>query len=78
MEKEIEYTAPSGNHGRLYNLHFDDWTGKYTYSMSVRNKDGYEVLHAYNAAPRTLKELKNVVDNELGTYFFRQMAKKAD
>lgn len=61
----IKYTSPDGHEGILYNWHHDSWTGEWNYSMSIRDKDGFEVLHAYNASPKTLKELKDVVDNHL-------------
>lgn len=77
MGENIEYISEKGYKGHLYNWHFDDWTGEWNYSMSIRDKDGFEVLHAYNAAPKTLEELKRVVNHEGFTYFIRQMANRA-
>ena len=43
--------------------------------MSIYDPDGFEVTHAYNAAPKNLEDLKNVVNNEPGfLYFLRRMA----
>lgn len=62
MEKTIKYTSDDGYTGLLYNWHYDDGTEEWNYSMSIRDMDGYEVLHAYNASPRTMDELKRVVN----------------
>lgn len=57
---KIEYVSSDGYKGILYNLH--EWYGEQKYEMSVRDSDGYEVLHTYNATPKTAEELKKVVD----------------
>ena len=75
MQERIEYQAPGGQKGVLYHWHNDPFGGSY-YEMSIRDKDGFELLHAYNAAPKTYEELKHVVDHEIGTYFIRRMAEK--
>ncbi len=74
-ENRIEYVSDDGHRGVLYNWHHDDFTGEWNYSMSIYDKDGFEVLHAYNAAPKTAEELKDAI-NHLGTYFILEMAKK--
>lgn len=74
-QDRIEYVNEKGFKGVLYNLH-DDWNGtEKLYEMSIYDPDGYEVTHAYNAAPKNLEDLKNVVNNEPGfLYFLRRMA----
>lgn len=57
---KIEYVSSDGYKGILYNCH--EWYGEQKYEMSVRDSDGYEVLHTYNATPKTAEELKKVVD----------------
>ena len=61
-QKRIEYSSEDGYRGLLYDWHFDNCTGEWNYSMSIKDKDGYEVLYAYNATPKTIDELKKVVD----------------
>ena len=64
QHKEIRYTGANGYEGVLYNWHKDDYTdGEWNYSMSIRNLAGREVLHAYNATPKTIEELARVVNN---------------
>lgn len=58
----IRYKSENGYSGVLYNKHRDDWTGEWNYSMRIYDSDGKEVLHAYNAKPKTLGELAKVVD----------------
>ena len=57
----IEYTSEKGLTGTLYNWH-QGFDGGWAYEMSVRNRGGVELLHAYNAAPKNLEELKKVVE----------------
>ena len=76
-DKRIEYTSEAGYKGVLYNWHYDDLTGEWNYSLSVKDKDGYEVLHAYNASPKTMEELKSVTIN-WGTFLIREMARQYD
>lgn len=59
---KMEHTSENGYKGILYNWHYDDWTGEWNYSMRIYGPDGKEVLHAYNATPKTLDELAKVVD----------------
>ena len=61
---EIRYKSDNGYEGLLYNWHRDDFTGERCYSMCVfRTSDGHEVLHAYNATPKSREELEIVVDS---------------
>ena len=60
--KQIAYTSGKGYKGILYNWHCDNWTGEWHYSMMIFDRDGKEMLHAYNASPKTIQELKNVVE----------------
>lgn len=57
---EIRYVADNGFRGALYDYHECD--GRYYYQMSIRDKEGHEILHAYNARPKTYEQLKEVVD----------------
>ena len=75
--KTLEYVSKAGYKGVLYNWHFDEWTGEWNYSLSVKDKDGYEVLHAYNASPKTMEELKSATIN-WGTFLIREMARQYD
>ena len=68
--KRIEYVSDDGYKGVLYNWHYDDWTNEWNFSMSIRDKGGYEVLHAYNASPKTIEELKEVVDSHGSMRYF--------
>ena len=61
-QERIVYTSENGCKGFLYNWHFDAFTGGWHYSMSIRDETGLEVLHSYNAKPKSKEELKNVVD----------------
>ena len=73
--KTLEYVSKAGYKGVLYNWHYDDWTGEWNYSMSIKDKDGYEVLHAYNATPKTMDELKKVVNEHPSmVHFLMNMA----
>ena len=63
MHPDITYTSPDGFTGVLYNWHFDWWTGSWNYSMRI-TYEGKEVLHAYNAGPRNLEQLKKVVGRQ--------------
>lgn len=74
-QDRIEYVNEKGFKGVLHNPH-DDLRGMdKVYEMSVYDPDGFEVTHAYNAAPKNLEDLKNVVNNEPGfLYFLRRMA----
>ena len=78
-DDRIEYVSESGKKGVLYNLH-DNYDGtEKLYEMSIYDPDGYEVTHAYNAAPKNIEELKNVVEREPGfLYFLNQMKNKAE
>ena len=73
--KTMEYVSKAGYKGILYNLHYDESTGEWNYSLSVKDKDGYEVLHAYNASPKTMEELKNATIH-WGTFLIREMARR--
>lgn len=77
MQDHIEYEAPNGTKGLLYNWHYDSWTREWNYSMSIYDKDDYEILHTYNATPKTLEELKDAVEHS-GSYFIRDLAKKME
>lgn len=58
----IEYTSASGVKGILYHWHRDEITEEWRYSMLILDRHGREILHAYNAAPKTVEQLKHVVD----------------
>jgi hypothetical protein len=73
----IEYTDEDGKRGILYNWHCDSWTREWHYTMSIYDRDGFEILHAYNAAPKTVEELKDAMKH-VGSYFIREMAKKCE
>jgi len=60
IDDEIRYISNNGYRGCLYDPHYDH--DKMFYQMSIRNKNGIEVLHAFNATPKTVEELKKVVD----------------
>lgn len=75
MPKIIEYVSKGGIKGILYNWHYDDWNGEWHYSMRILDKDGYETLHAYNAMPKTMDELKKVVNEHPSmVHFLMNMA----
>ena len=57
----IVYISPNGWKGSLYGWHTDPFCGGH-YSMSIFDDTGKEVLHAYNAKPRTQDELKCIVE----------------
>lgn len=78
-QDRIEYVSENGYKGVLYNLH-DDYNGtEKLYEMSIYDADGYEVTHAYNASPKNLEELKNVVEREPGfLYFLNRMAENSE
>lgn len=60
---KIEYTSKDGYKGMLYNWHYDDYIGEFNYSMSISDMNGKEVLHAYNATPKTRDELIDIVNS---------------
>ena len=61
--EEITYKTEKGLKGILYNWHNDPYSGDH-YSMIIQDRHGRIILHSYNAAPKTIEELKNVVDRE--------------
>lgn len=61
MQEKIEYTSKDGYRGVLYDWHDDSRCGE-NYQISVYNPQGREILHAYNAASRSLIELIEVVN----------------
>lgn len=76
MHDDIVYKSEDGYTGVLYDYHNDPYCGE-NYQLSIRDKDGYEVLHAYNASPKTLEELKDAVEHR-GSFLIREMAKRYD
>ena len=60
MEERIKYKSFHGFKGVLYDWHNDPFCGEH-YQMIITNQQGEEVLHSYNAKPKTLEELQNVV-----------------
>lgn len=62
-EERIEYTSEAGYTGFLYDWHYDPFCG-WHYCMIIRDAAGKNVLHSYNARPKSLEELKSVVDRQ--------------
>ena len=60
MEDRIKFKSFHGFKGVLYDWHNDPFCGEH-YQMIITNKQGEEILHSYNANPKTLEELKDVV-----------------
>ena len=60
MEDRIKYKSLHGFKGVLHDWHNDPFCGEH-YQMTITNQQGEEVLHSYNATPKTLEELKDVV-----------------
>ena len=60
LGEEFSYTSENGYTGWLYDYHEN--FGKRYYQLSIRDRNKHEVLHAWNAAPKTLEELKKVVE----------------
>ena len=61
--ERIEYVSSKGYKGILYDPHMDMFAGE-NYQMVILDKTGREILHSYNAKPKTEQELKKVVDLE--------------
>ena len=59
--KNIEYVSKDGYKGILYDWHNDPYCG-WMYQMSIYSPGGREVLHSYNAKPKNIKELIEVVN----------------
>ena len=62
--KSIEYLSERHFRGSLYDYHRNPFTDKWYYQMSVFAPGGREILHAFYATPKTVQELKNVVERE--------------
>ena len=60
MEEMIKFKSMHGFKGILHDWHDDPLRGEH-YQMTITNKQGEEVLHSYNAKPKTLEELRDVV-----------------
>ena len=61
MRKDaIKYVSENGYSGLLYDYH--EFYGEEFYQMSIRDNDGKEVLHAYNATPKSFEELKEAIE----------------
>ena len=60
MEEMIKFKSMHGFKGILHDWHDDPFCGEH-YQMTITNKQGEEVLHSYNAKPKTLEELRDVV-----------------
>ena len=60
MEDRIKFKSLHGFKGVLHDWHNDPFCGEH-YQMTITNQQGEEVLHSYNAKPKTLEELKDVV-----------------
>ena len=62
IPEEVSYKSENGYRGFLYDYHHDEYCG-YHFQMSIRDKDNHEVMHSYNATPKTYDELKELVDD---------------
>lgn len=62
MEEMIKFKSVHQFKGVLYDWHNDPICGEH-YQMSISDSKGNEILHSYNATPKTLEELKDVVLN---------------
>lgn len=62
MCEKIEYYSEDGYRAVLYDYHEVCLYHDKCYQMSVFRPDGLEIMHAYNAAPKTIAELKKVVE----------------
>ena len=61
--RAISYFSENGYKGILYDLH-EDGHGGICYQMSIcKRDDGHEVLHAFDATPKTLAQLKDIVES---------------
>ena len=60
MDERIKFKSFHRFTGVLYDWHNDPHCGEH-YQMSITDSEGKEVLHSYNATPKTLEELKGVV-----------------
>ena len=60
MEETIKFKSLHGFKGLLYDWHNDPLCGEH-YQMAITDQQGIEVLHSYNATPKTLEELKDIV-----------------
>jgi len=60
MEERIKFKSFHRFTGVLYDWHNDPYCGEH-YQMSITDGKGKEVLHSYNAKPKTVEELKDVV-----------------
>ena len=60
MEATIKYKSLHRFKGLLYDWHNDPYCGEH-YQMLITDNEGKEVLHSYNAKPKTLEELRDVV-----------------
>ena len=60
MEERIKFKSLHRFKGVLYDWHNDPYCGEH-YQMSITDSEGNEVLHSYNAKPKTVEELKEVV-----------------
>lgn len=59
----IKYVSENGYKGILYDSHADAF-GDQCYQMSIcKRDDGHEVLHAFDATPKTLAQLKDIVES---------------
>lgn len=60
MEERIKFKSLHRFTGVLYDWHNDPYCGEH-YQMSITDGEGKEVFHSYNAKPKTVEELKDVV-----------------
>lgn len=60
MEERIKFKSLHRFRGVLFNWHKDSFCGEH-YEMQIYDDKGNEILHSYNAKPKTLEELKEVV-----------------
>lgn len=60
MDRTIKFKSLHRFTGTLYGWHDDPLCGEH-YQMSITDDKGKEVLHSYNAEPKTAEELRDVV-----------------
>lgn len=60
MDEVIKFKSLHRFKGVLYDWHDDPYCGEH-YQMSIMDDEGREILHSYNAKPKTVEELRSVV-----------------
>lgn len=60
MDTTIKFKSKHRFKGLLYDWHDDPYCGEH-YQMTITDNEGKEVLHSYNAKPKTVEELRDAV-----------------